>query len=155
MNLASFAHHASRACPGHAELALALAAEFHAPVPGVDAVLEDLARGLPVRRHARADDQLAACADLLAGRLQATALSWSAIDDLLLDRGLAAGAGPPLALAVAWVERARRAGIDLGIVAGGAGCFRRPSTVRRAAPARRRERAGRRGRRPAARRRLA
>jgi hypothetical protein len=99
MNLTSFAHHASRACTGHAELALALAAEFRAPVPGVDAALEELARALPVRRHARADDQLAACADLLAGRLQATALSWSGIDDLLLDRVLASGAGHPLALA--------------------------------------------------------
>jgi hypothetical protein len=99
MNLTSFAHHASRACTGHAELALALAAEFRAPVPGVDAALEELARALAVRRHARADDQLAACADLLAGRLQATALSWSGIDDLLLDRVLASGAGHPLALA--------------------------------------------------------
>jgi hypothetical protein len=50
-------------------------------------------------------------------------LDWPGIDDLLLDRVVVGGAGHPLALALVCVEAARRAGIELGVVAGGAGCF--------------------------------
>ena len=47
----------------------------------------------------------------------------SAIDDLLLDRVAAGGAGHPLLLAIACVEAARRAGLPVGIVAGPDGAF--------------------------------
>ena len=47
----------------------------------------------------------------------------SAIDDLLLDRVAAGGAGHPLLLAIACVEAARRAGLAVGIVAGAEGAF--------------------------------
>jgi hypothetical protein len=50
-------------------------------------------------------------------------LDWAGIQDVLLDRVVLAGFGHPLAVAVAVVEAARRAGIALGIVAGNAGCF--------------------------------
>ena len=123
MDPTSFAHQARRACPGHGELALALAAEFRPPLPGADAALDDLGRALGEGRDAAAAEQLAGCAELLAARLQCTALSWSGIDDLLLDRVAVGRSGHALALAVACVEAARRAGIELGIVAGGAGCF--------------------------------
>jgi hypothetical protein len=123
MDPAPFAHHARRACPGHAELALALAAEFRRPLAGADAALEDLARALRPARDEPAGEQLAGCGELLAARLRCTPLSWSGIDDLLLDRVVVGRSGHPLALAVACVEAARRAGIELGIVAGGTGCF--------------------------------
>jgi hypothetical protein len=55
--------------------------------------------------------------------MEASDLQWSGIHDLLLDRVVVAGHGHPLVLAVACVEAGRRAGIDLGIVAGATGCF--------------------------------
>jgi hypothetical protein len=122
MGSTPFAHQARRRCPGHADPALALAAEFRPPLPA-DAALDELARILARARYAPAAEQLAACAELLAARLDRTLLVWSGIDDLLLDRVVVGGSGHPLALAVACVEAARRAGIELGVVAGGAGCF--------------------------------
>jgi hypothetical protein len=123
MDLTPFARQARRGCPRHAELALALAAEFRAPLPGADAALDGLARVLAAGRDEPAGEQLAGCAELLAARLRCTTLDWSGIDDLLLDRVVVSGSGHPLALAVACVEAARRAEIELGVVAGGAGCF--------------------------------
>ena len=123
MELIPFTVQAGRACPTHADLALALAAEFRPPVAATGDRLDDLASALLAVREEDAGDQLAWCADAVAARLDARDLEWSGIDDLLLDRVVADGAGHPLALAVVCVETARRAGIGLGVVAGSAGCF--------------------------------
>jgi regulator of sirC expression with transglutaminase-like and TPR domain len=123
MELMPFAAAASTPCATHAALALSLAAEFRPPLEEVDAVLDDLARPLLGATHEPPAEQLAACADVAAARLHTSDLTWSGIQDLLLDRVVVAGAGHPLALAVACVEAARRAGIELGIVGGSAGCF--------------------------------
>jgi hypothetical protein len=123
MELIPFATQASSPCPTHADLALALAAEFRPPARAADAALDVLAAPLaPVRGDAPAE-QLAACADVVASQLHCADLDWAGIQDLLLDRVVLGGFGHPLTLAVACVEAARRAGITLGIVAGGAGCY--------------------------------
>ena len=123
MDLIPFAVQAGRACPTHAELALALAAEFRPPVAAAEDVLDRLAGELATVRDEAPGDQLAWCAESVAARLEPRDLQWAGIDDLLLDRVAADGSGHPLALAVVCVEAARRAGIALGVVAGGAGCF--------------------------------
>jgi Transglutaminase-like superfamily len=123
MELIPFARQARRSCPRHAELALALAAEFRPPLHGVDAALDRLADPLRGCAAEPAAEQLAGCAEAVAARLECAALTWTGIDDLLLDRVVAGGSGHPLALAVVCVEVARRAGVELGVVAGGAGCF--------------------------------
>src|SRR5919107_6011029 len=121
MELTRFAHQARRACPGHAELALALAAEFRAPRAGADRALDHLAGPLLGCEDDPPGEQLAWCAEVVAARLECAALNWSGIDDLLLDRVVLGGSGHPLALAVVCVEVARRGGVQLGGVAGGAG----------------------------------
>ena len=97
--------------------------EFRPPVASTGDRLDNLAAALLAVRDEDAGDQLACCAEAVAGRLESRDLEWAGIDDLLLDRVVADGAGHPLALAVVCVEAARRAGIELGVVAGGAGCF--------------------------------
>jgi hypothetical protein len=123
MELTPFSLQAGRACPTHAELAFALAAEFRPPLSCADAALDDLADGLHPVRNEPPGEQLAWCAETVAGRLEPRDLRWTGISDLLLDRVVKDGSGHPLALAVVCVEAARRAGIALGVVAGGAGCF--------------------------------
>jgi hypothetical protein len=123
MELTPFTVQAGRACPTHADLALALAAEFRPPIPAADGALDELSRGLLPVRHAAPGEQLAWCAETLAARLECRDLHWTGISDLLLDRVVNDGSGHPLVLAVVCVEAARRAGIPLGVVAGGAGCF--------------------------------
>jgi hypothetical protein len=78
-----FAHWARRPCRGHADLALALAAEFRPPLRAAHAALDELARTLAPARRESAGDQLAACAELLGARLACTTFEWSGIDDLL------------------------------------------------------------------------
>jgi hypothetical protein len=118
-----FVVQAGRGCSTPAHLALALAAEF-APVrlARADAALDELAAWLVGARHDDPADQLDALAELTAAHLEAVVLS-SAIDDLLLDRVAAGGAGHPLLLAIACAEAARRAGLAVGIVAGADGAF--------------------------------
>jgi hypothetical protein len=123
MELIPFTVQAGRACPTHADLALALAAEFRPPAPSTGDLLDDLAAELLAVRAEDPGEQLTWCAEAVAGRLDVRDLRWAGIDDLLLDRVVADAAGHPLALAVVCVEAARRAGIGLGVVAGGAGCF--------------------------------
>ena len=118
-----FALQASAACPTHAGLALALAAEFRPPLADADAALDALARPLRAARHDEPAAQLTACGDVMAERLEPGDLRWSGIQDLLLDRVVVGGLGHPLTLAVACVEAARRASIPLGVVAGATGCF--------------------------------
>jgi Transglutaminase-like superfamily len=118
-----FAVQASRGCSTPCHLALALAAEF-APVRPARAehALDELAAWLVGARGDEPLDQLHALADLAGAHLEAVVLS-SAIDDLLLDRVAAEGAGHPLLLAIAGSEAARRAGLPVGIVAGADGAF--------------------------------
>jgi transglutaminase superfamily protein len=123
MELTPFAVQAGRACPTHADLAVALAAEFRRPASGCEDAFDDLAAGLLAVRHDTPGEQLAGCAESVAARLEVRDLQWAGIDDLLVDRVVRDGAGHPLALAVVCVEAARRAGIPLGVVAGGTGCF--------------------------------
>jgi hypothetical protein len=123
MELTPFILQAGRACPTHAELAFALAAEFRPPLSCADSLLDDLAHDLGPVRNEPPGEQLAWCAESVAGRLEPRDLQWTGISDLLLDRVVKDGSGHPLALAVVCVEAARRAGIGLGVVAGGAGCF--------------------------------
>jgi hypothetical protein len=123
MELTPFVAQAARPAPTHAGLALALAAEFRAPQPGAGAALDDLATGLLGAAVETPGEQLARCAECVAARLRCRTLQWAGIDDLLLDRVAVHRCGHPLALAVACVEAGRRAGIELGVVAGGAGCY--------------------------------
>ena len=118
-----FAVQASRGCSSPCLLALALAAEF-APVrpTRADRALDDLAAWLVGARAGDPVDQLDALAELAGAHLEPVVLS-SAIDDLLLDRVAAGGAGHPLLLAIACAEAARRAGLAVGIVAGAEGAF--------------------------------
>jgi len=110
---------AGLSCPTHADLAAALAAEFH-PVDerAVDDALDALAVSLADARGASALEQL----DELASTMSVFE-SWPApLDaravhvDLALDRL----AGHPTALAVIGAEAARRAGLDLAVAASGA-----------------------------------
>jgi hypothetical protein len=118
-----FAVQASRGCSTPCHLALALAAEF-APVHTARAerALDELAVWLVGAHDDAPLDQLHALAGLTSAHLEAVVLS-SAIDDLLLDRVAAGGAGHPLLLAIAAAEAARRAGLRVGIVAGADGAF--------------------------------
>ena len=118
-----FALQARRGCSTPSDLALALAAEFAPVRPArAEAALDELAAWLAGARHDDPAGQLDALAELTAAHLEAVVLS-SAIDDLLLDRVAAGGAGHPLLLAIACVEAARRAGLPVGIVAGLDGAF--------------------------------
>jgi hypothetical protein len=118
-----FAVQARRGCSTPCHLALALAAEF-APVRPARAerAIDELAAWLVGARYEDPADQLNTLAELAAAHLEPVVLS-SAIDDLLLDRVAAGGAGHPLLLAIACVEAARRAGLAVGIVAGTEGAF--------------------------------
>jgi hypothetical protein len=87
-----------------------------------DRALDELAAWLAGARHDEPEGQLAAVADLARAHLEAVTLT-SAIDDLLVDRVAADGAGHPLLLAVVCAEVARRAGLRLGIIAGPEGAF--------------------------------
>jgi hypothetical protein len=118
-----FAVQASRGCSTPCDLALALAAEF-APVHAdrAERALDELALWLVGVHDDEPLDQLHTLADLTGAHLEAVVLS-SAIDDLLVDRVAAGGAGHPLLLAIAAAEAARRAGLRVGIVAGADGAF--------------------------------
>jgi hypothetical protein len=118
-----FVVQASSGCSTPCHLALALAAEF-APVHTgrAEHALDELAAWLIGVRDDEPLDQLHAMAQLTGAHLEAVVLS-SAIDDLLLDRVAAGGAGHPLLLAIAGAEAARRAGLSIGIVAGADGAF--------------------------------
>lgn len=109
---------AGLSCPTHADLAAALAAEFH-PVDerAVDEALDALAAGLTRARASDALDQL----DALAGAMAAFETHVAPLEaravhlDIALDRL----SGHPTALAVIGGEVARRAGLDLWIAAAG------------------------------------
>jgi hypothetical protein len=107
---------AGLSCPTPADLAAALAAEFHAvDEQAVDDALDALAARLSGARHADALDQL----DVLTGAMAAFEPLAAPLDphavhiDVALDRL----AGHPTALAVIGAEGGRRAGLDLAVAA--------------------------------------
>lgn len=121
-----FALQAVSECPAHADLALALAAEFDG-VHAADALaeLDAIALALSTVRCASPREQLVACAAAIGDQLAPAAerrptLAGSCVlDDLLLPRVLRRGGGHALTLTIAAVEAGRRAGIPLGVVGRG------------------------------------
>ncbi len=115
-----FSLHASLGCPPHADLAVSLAWELsdldgHQLECGLDVLAAATLTDLPADPAAR----LTALGEpVTAGALRPRA--HGGVRDLLIGDVVADGRGHPLALAVVLVEVARRAGIDVGIVAGGA-----------------------------------
>jgi hypothetical protein len=108
-----FAHLAATPCADHAALALLLARELGRPDGmWVCGRLAALARRLPPR-----DDPAMELHGL--GRLLATRLPARPGAPLLLPDALAAGAGHPVAVAVAGAGIARAAGLPVGIVGHG------------------------------------
>jgi hypothetical protein len=120
-----FALQAVSECPAHADLALALGAEFEPlVVDDAQAELDALAGTLLPLRHATPAEQLAGCAVAVAERfacaVEPTRIGRDCVlDDLLLHRVLARSGGHRLPLTVVAVEAARRVGIPLGVVGSG------------------------------------
>jgi hypothetical protein len=115
-----FSLHASLGCPPRADLAVSLAWELsdldgHQLECGLDVLAAATLTDLPADPAAR----LTALGEpVTAGALRPSA--HGGVRDLLIGDVVADGRGHPVALAVVLVEVARRAGIDVGIVAGGA-----------------------------------
>lgn len=121
-----FALQAVSECPAHADLAVALAAEFDgAPADEALAELDAIALTLARVRGCTPREQLIACAAAVTDQFtaapvrQPTLASACVLDDLLLPRVLRRGTGHTLALTIAAVEAGRRAGIPLGVVGRG------------------------------------
>jgi hypothetical protein len=120
-----FALQAVSECPAHADLALALGAEFEPlAVEDANAELDALAGKLAHLRALPPRQQLLGCAEAVAGQLTAAAEPGRigrdcVLDDLLLHRVLDSGRGGVLPLTIAAVEAGRRAGIPLGVVGSG------------------------------------
>lgn len=115
----SFTDRAAAACPGHAELALALSAEFGPfDVAAADARLDLVAVELADSRSLPPLEQLGALADAM--RAFAVVEPHIGSRDLRVDRVLGAWEGHALALAPIAVEAGRRAGIPVGVIGDGA-----------------------------------
>lgn len=114
----SFAALAGAACPGHAELAVAMTAEIaRVDGPAVDAQLDLLALELAGARSLAPAGQLAELTDIM--RAFAAVEPHVGSRDLRIDRVLHTCEGHPLALATIAVDAARRAGLDVGIIGDG------------------------------------
>jgi regulator of sirC expression with transglutaminase-like and TPR domain len=115
-SLIPFALQAGCSCPPHAELALALAAEFRdVDVVAADHELDALAARIgDVARLSRAE-QLDLCAAAVAAELRPAGPAWRT-DDLFIDVVLETRRGHPAVLGAICVEAGRRAGVPLGIV---------------------------------------
>jgi hypothetical protein len=107
----------------HGAIALALAGELgDVDRDAVDDALHALSRNLEPAARASGPRQLATTGCALRGRLQARTAA-PAMADLRLDRVVLDGGGHPLLCAIAGIEAAHRAGIELGLVASNAGAF--------------------------------
>jgi hypothetical protein len=109
---------AGLSCPSPADLAAALAAEFHAvDEHAIDDAIDEVAFALTCARNASAVDQLdelarhMAAFEALTVPLEARAVH--------IDVALRRTAGHPTALAVIGAEAAQRAGLNLAIAAAG------------------------------------
>ena len=69
MDRIPFARQATGACPTHADLALALAAEFQSPLDEAETALDELARPMMSARSEGPIAQLGACGEVVAERL--------------------------------------------------------------------------------------
>jgi Transglutaminase-like superfamily len=108
---------ASQSCPPHAELAIALAAEFRrVDLAAVEAGLDALAIELAGAGVEDPLDQL----DVLTGAMAAFEALDAPLDPpaLLIDVALARLAGHPITLAVIAAEAGRRAGFEVGVAGG-------------------------------------
>ncbi|MDO8186302.1 hypothetical protein Q5424_14400 [Conexibacter sp. JD483] len=120
-----FALQAVSECPAHADLALALGAEFEPlDVDAAQAEVDALAADLLEYRRACPGDQLSGVAATVAQRFRTLSEPQrigrdSVLDDLLLHRVLDRDAGHALPLTIVAVEAGRRVGIPLGIVGRG------------------------------------
>lgn len=120
-----FALQAVSECPAHADLALALGAEFEpVVVEDADAEIDALAGALLELRRATPREQLLGCAAAVAERYETAEeprriTRDCVLDDLLLHRVLRRSSGHVLPLTIAAVEAGRRVGIPLGIVGRG------------------------------------
>jgi hypothetical protein len=117
--------------PPHAELALALAAEFR-PVDdqAVDRDLQGLADRLAELAPAHALEALQWVGVLVRGRISAPRHRLLDDADFMLDAVLETGHGQPVIQAVVAVETGRRAGVPLGIVSDGCRHFVAHRTLR-------------------------
>ena len=106
--------------PPHAELALALAAEFR-PVDdqAVERELQRLAERLAALAPTHALEALQWVGVLVRGRIAAPRHRLLDDADFMLDAVLATGRGQPVMQAVVAVETGRRNGVPLGIVSDG------------------------------------
>lgn len=106
--------------PPHAELALALAAEFR-PVDdqAVDRDLQRLAERLATLAPAHALEALQWVGVLVRGRIAEPRHRLLDDADFMLDAVLATGQGQPVMQAVIAVETGRRNGVPLGIISDG------------------------------------
>lgn len=120
-----FALQAVSECPAHADLALALGAEFEPlDVDAAQAEVDALAADLVEFRRDCPGDQLRGVAAAVRHRFTTLAEPQrigrdSVLDDLLLHRVLERDAGHALPLTIVAVEAGRRVGIPLGIVGRG------------------------------------
>ena len=113
----SFTRLAAAGSPSPGDLAVALAAEFPPADPdGAQRALAELAGAMRPAAGLPALEQLAHCARVTAACVTAQVRP-AAVDELLLDRVLATGAGDPVCWAIACVHGAAQAGIALGIAA--------------------------------------
>lgn len=115
----SFTARAAAACPGHAELALSLAAEFGpVDVAAADAQLDLVAVELAGARSLPPVEQLGALAAVM--RAFAVVEPHIGSRDLRVDSALDAWEGHPLALVPIAVDAAQRAGLAVGVIGDGA-----------------------------------
>lgn len=109
---------AGRSCPPHAELAIALAAEFRpVDVAAVEAALDRLAEGMSAARDAHALDQL----DVITGAMASFTALEAPLESpaLLIDVTLERRRGHATTLAVIAAEAGRRAGLPVGVAGDG------------------------------------
>jgi hypothetical protein len=106
--------------PPHAELAMALAAEFR-PVDAhaVERALQRLAERLAARAPRHPLEALQWVGVLVRGEIAAPRYRLLDDADFMLDAVLASGHGQPVMQAVVAVETGRRNGVPLGIVSDG------------------------------------
>ncbi|MBJ7328983.1 MAG: hypothetical protein JHC95_03735 [Solirubrobacteraceae bacterium] len=113
-----FAVQVAAGCPGHLDIALALAAEFREiDVDEIDAQVDLVALELADAASCDAHGQLEAVATAM--RAFTVVETHVGVRDILVDDVLATCEGSPLALAPIAVEAAHRAGILVGIIGDG------------------------------------
>lgn len=113
-----FAVQASAGCPTHADLTLALAAEFgQVDLAAVDGALDALAADLCGARGLAPREQIAALGSLLGAFAPADVQADPRV--LMLDAVVERFEGAQVLLAVVACEAARRAGLPVGVIGDG------------------------------------